>query len=564
MKPIQSVISTLLFLVFFSVVHSQNNGRRYVRFVDRAKDMETVKFQDIQPTPKAERLSSSKGEIHLNYDQNLPDSIKTALNVATEIWSAKIPTKIPIYVEIYFESLDSDILMLTDVSLIESAPYTGMPSSLAAQILQTEYGTFDSPDGYIILNSDIKWNCAFASDLGLEYNITTMTLRGIARVLGFGSSIQDYGNDEYYYYFSFPSYFDNLLHNDNIFCHELQEGSQEMASFVKGGNVYIDTETSRYKIYAPSLFKQDESLCYFDNNNSLMSHSLKDGDVALSVDYATIDVLKTLGWDIKDDRVAIKCGDVSENGIGSSYCEHTFKLQDHQEVLKSYNWKYYLKVSKDEYNLISTGSDSDFVIPAVSNPDELYINEEGDFEGKVECVFHTEQGEKTAKLFYLSLEQKPFIISIDDIKRTDYDKYGFSLDFSVRYKGAEKIFVEVEEEYSTMVASYRFDEPYIAHVKTGKMLSLGYTWVTVYTYNKYGETEEFFEIEPRYDISISHFCDSTFKSNDIKEVGIYNLAGTCLYYGDNNYCSNCLVPGVYLKKIIYKDGHVETFKIPIK
>lgn len=99
-----------------------------------------------------------------------------------------------------------------------------------------------------------------------------MVLRGIARCLGFGSSIVERSKDEFSYFLRYPTYFDKLLYCDNNALSDLPEGSSAMADFVKSNKVYAHTESRDYKIYAPDEFVQDLSLCYFDGENSIMSH----------------------------------------------------------------------------------------------------------------------------------------------------------------------------------------------------------------------------------------------------------------------------------------------------
>lgn len=99
----------------------------------------------------------------------------------------------------------------------------------------------------------------------------------------------------------------------------------------------------------------------------------------------------------------------------------------------------------------------------------------------------------------ISDNEKPIIQSIDNISIVNTGDYEFSLTFDVKYAGADYVSVEIEEEYNTTLRNYRFDEPYIAHVKIGNITNLYYSWVTVIVSNKYGTTSETLEYEPTFD-----------------------------------------------------------------
>ena len=141
--------------------------------------------------------------------------------------------------------------------------------------------------------------------------------------------------------------------------------------------------------------------------------------------------------------------------------------------------EFYLKNKGGEYISVSTGNNFDFTINEISNPREYFVNLDGDLEGKVECEYMLSGNIFKAAPFSISLELKPEILSIDDVVVISNDDYSFNLLFNVRYTGADYINVEVEEEYNTTVRLYTFEEPFIAHVKTGNITSLYYSWVTI-------------------------------------------------------------------------------------
>lgn len=448
---------------------------------------------------KTDRLSNNEGTIILTYDESLPDSIHTSLLAAKKLWESKLHTIQPIYISVSFEPLGEDIAMIADVTYCGQSDLTDCPCALASQISNVAYGSIDSPDGLIILNSDIDWNCRFSKDATSEYNLPTMIIRGIAKCLGFGSCIIEDGPNQLSFLWGVPSYFDQLLHCNSTAISELREGSPEMANFVTSNNVYLRSESRDHKIYAPKTFIPYKSLCYFDDNNSIMSYSLGQGNIDLSIDDKTLDILKTIGWRVLQATLSIRCNNITASGIGSSYESHTFSLDKKNENVSNFSWRFLLKNKQGEYTQISNGDTETFTIDKISSPDNFYININGDLEGRIECDYSLNGKLHSAVPFTLSLELKPIIQSIDNISTINTGDYEFALIFDVKYTGADYVSIEIEEEYNTSLRNYRFDEPYIAHVKTGNITNLYYSWVTVKVSNKYGAAYELIEFAPIFE-----------------------------------------------------------------
>lgn len=567
---LRTIFKIAVFL-FFTIgtatgsVSSQVSSKRTLRYIDKYQTT-TGLFMDQTIPLKANRVSSIKGNIVLLYDEELPDSVKLALGVAKDMWESKLPTKLPVFIQILFEPEDTDVAMISDVMYSEST--LGCPSALLSQLSGEPQGSIDSPDGLIIFNSNIDWNCNFTTNIAQEYNITTMALRGIARCLGFGSSIYDAGSDDFHYYFEWPAYFDKLLHNQSFWMSELPQGSSQMKNFVKSNEVVLDTPSSSYKVYSPETYIPYMSLCYLDNNNSIMSYSLGQGNVSLEIDDSTIDILRTLGWDLPFSGFKIVCDNVSENGIGSSYDDHTFSLNRGNNNVSGYNWKFSLKNKSGTYDLISTGTSEYFTISKISSSQDFYVNLNGDLEGRIECDYTTNGASYSAVPFSISLELKPVILSIDNISINRH-QYDFSLNFNVEYVGADNVSVEVEEEYNTTLRSYRFDEPFLAHIKTGNITSLFYSWVTIVVTNKYGSAYETLEYAPSYGMNSHSISPATVVNSNIPLIAntwikLFKIDGTIIYDGpESSFTTENIPSGLYIKRKIVDDNILETVKIVV-
>ncbi|WP_303330946.1 hypothetical protein [Bacteroides acidifaciens] len=541
--------------------------KRAIRYVENVRTGNSS-FQNQKLPLKANRLSNAKGNIVLTYDDSLPDSVKVVLTAAKEMWESKLPAKLPIFISVVFEPMEPDIAMVADVLYCEDGEVPGCPCALAPQLTGHLISSVESPDAVIIFNSEIDWNCNFADHVATNSNLMTMALRGITRSLGFGASIYESTKDSFYYYFDFPSYFDNMLYNNGRCLSTLTQGSSEMAQFVKSNNVYLKTSSNQYKIYAPSQYKPYMSLAYLDDNNSLMSYSLTQGDVALNIDEKTVDILRAIGWDFPVTGLNIVCDDISDNGIGSSYTSHTFSLAKSNTSISKYNWRFYLKNKSGQFVLISSSQSPTFTIAKIESENNYYININGDLEGRIECDYIANGTNYSATPFALSLELKPVIFSIDNITVVKQTQHTFSLLFNVRYAGADNLSVEVEEEYNSVVRDYDFYEPFIAHVKTGNITSSYYSWVTIIVTNKYGSTYETMEYEPAYNVAgnVQSGIDETTPNdiNDVQKILIFRIDGTIVFDGSPiELADYCVSPGIYFKRSIHHNGIARTSKIVI-
>ena len=565
-------IALLISSVMPGFTQSVNPQRYSIRYADKIKTG-NVNFENQKLTAKARRLSSNKGNINLVYFDEVPDSMKVALSAAATLWEAKISNKYPIYIGVIFQEVDPEIAVAADVYYYEykfNNDTVLCPSSLLSQIGNEYDNDENSVDGYIYLNPNLNWNCTFTTENFADYNLTTMALRGIARCLGFGADIFESDYDYFEYLSSYPTCFDKYLFSNSTCLVDIEIGSSKMAEFVKSDNVYFKSTYNSYKIYAPNEFIQDMSLCYIDDDNSLMSHALGKGNCVLTIDEKTIDILRTIGWNLPETGLRIKSDEISDDGIASSYINHTFYLDKGDITVTNYQWKFLLKNKSGEFELISAGNSDKFSIDKIETPENFYVNINGDLEGRIECSYHINGENFNAIPFSISFELKPKIISIDNIEKHYSSKYGFYLTFTVQYTGADAIYTRVEEDYSYGERVYWCYEPYLAHVKTGIITNLFYSWVTVEVENNYGIVEETLEFEPEYDIyspgyNILGISDSYFDEYLIDEIQIFSLNGILIYEGSPfDLSMNKITSGLYIKKEFFRDGTCKTSKLTIK
>ena len=90
----------------------------------------------------------------------------------------------------------------------------------------------------------------------------------------------------------------------------------------------------------------------------------------------------------------------------------------------------------------------------------------------------------------------PSIVSIENVVKHPVDNTKFTLTCTVKCENAKYLNVEVEEQYSTTLRSYRFDNPETVEVETGAITSLYNSTVIFIAVNEAGETQEILEFTP--------------------------------------------------------------------
>ena len=344
--------------------------------------------------------------------------------------------------------------------------------------------------------------------------------------------------------------------------------TREMATFVTSDEVYFDTGSKSYYIFSPKEFIDGESLCSLKDDNSLMSASLGEGNSFMNIDQSTIDILNAIGWNLPLEELGIKCLDIDETGIGSSYKKHTFMLADNALAIDAFQWNFSLKNKYGKYESISSGKSRTFTIEEIANPENYYFNNNGDLEGKIECIYTVEGNEYTAEPFKISLEQKPQIISISEITRT-WNNYNFTLDFNICYAGSDHVNLRIEEEYSYNYTTERIDQPFFAHVNTIGISGLYYSWVTIEVSNQYGTSRRTLEFPPYFSNPNQTICEIQKKSSchidKIQDIQLFNLCGDLVFKGSESDLNLIDLPsGIYIRREVSLSGSINTSKVIVK
>jgi len=243
----------------------------------------------------------------------------------------------------------------------------------------------------------------------------------------------------------------------------------------------------------------------------------------------------------------IICSDISSNGIGSSYIQHTFSLDCGTAHVSDYKWTFKLKQSSGEYAVVSTGNGSSFTIDEITDYSNYFVNNNGALEGRIECSYTFDGYAQVANTFALSLELKPVILSIEKQRIDNKDNYSYYLLLDIRYAGADYVTVEIEEEYNGAIQCERFYGPFLVHAKVGNITSLSDSWVTIIVKNQYGTASETFYYKTIYDAGVQ---DVKITSPGHQKIEVYSVDGSLIYSGfKDDFKSDYLSSGLYIKKL---------------
>lgn len=255
---------------------------------------------------------------------------------------------------------------------------------------------------------------------------------------------------------------------------------------------------------------------------------------------------------------SLHCETMDTDGIGSAYLTHTFSLENDEDVA-SYLWHFYLMDQQGEYVEVAGGDTApSFAITEIEDP-EKYAISDGCLSGVVECLYSTSDTQYRTILFPVTLELKPIILNVSNIVKHPVEEWYFYVTFDVEYRGADKLSVETEEDYSTIMTVKDYYEPLLAHPSSYPVHSLYYSWITIVVRNEYGTAEKTLEFAPEQ-VSI----DDIMASDPDRLVEVFTLQGISVFKGKaSEYEESTLSPGMYIRRWIGTDGRVQADKIMV-
>jgi len=465
------------------------------------------------PLPaKIQRRSSKKGgNIHIDFDANVADSLQLTIGAAADFFASLLPIGTNVGLSVALADIENDMEVSVIYTLDSLYSY---PTSLYKNILNKSYNN-DNYDATIKFSENASWACGIGSTIRVgEKSLATAMLRAISIALGFGTTIsQIKGNNNTDIivfntgYGTQFSIFETLVFNNNgTSLTSVNHGSKkrnnaELINYMQNTDtMWVVLDSAQYQLYNPTPFVKNKSMIFLDEPSSLMHYQIPEGHINLSVDEITRSILKEIGWPLDvettENDIEIQCSTIPSTGIASAYATYTFTLNNYTSNVTNTSWKYMVKHASGEYVCVSqqTGGQTFQIMPSSVNANTAYINADGDMEGIIQYTY-TRSGREYTALYKLTLEYKPTIWGVYN-QKSHFGPYAnlYNYSFSVSYAGAESLTIGVEQEYSAGYDTYYIYEPYWAHAYVTNLNCGNMVWVDISATNSYGSTMYTIEI----------------------------------------------------------------------
>ena len=261
---------------------------------------------------------------------------------------------------------------------------------------------------------------------------------------------------------------------------------------------WLNTGKVIYQLAEPPYTKDNPPFVFIKDMNSLMKGDLSTGDYILNVDEATRAILRDLGWDAPATAlISIAGDDVDDTGLASAYSSHKFRINKGNLSISDPKWVLELPLADGKTQSMQLPDNNlSCTTPSIKNEKDYKINSDGDIEAQLKftCTIDGVEAKASFKIYF---ELKP-LIEYAVIERIEdnapYDSYNAY--YKVKYRGAEKIQIYVEEEYAPKVKYSVINEPYIAHGMADHITAPFFAWINFVAENEYGKSIYTIELEP--------------------------------------------------------------------
>lgn len=500
------------------------------------------KWSNLPMLHKSLRTNTGSPSIIISSDLELDDQTNKVVEYVMSVWEAHIVNGVNLYINIEMSNdIVEDIQTVVRYQENDGIIY---PVALRAYLDKQSERDTTYPDGIIRINSKTSWDYALGDNISSNgKNLALGIMRSMARIMGFGSNISINENGEYFFLDKrFHSIFNTLVSNSsgkflNSIGINKGKPNPQLKSYIDEPNQFfsVSTKNGSYKLASPPYSRNNLPFVYLDldeNNTSLMSSNLSVGNYILQIDKATQDILNQLGWNTQTPSPIIIVGEnIPETGLVSAYESHNFTISNKDIPITNPKWVLTIpEANGNVESIILNDNGLRCTTPPITNEKKYKINSDGDIEAHL--VFYCKSNGKEIKTppYNVHFELKPLIeyATITDIHdNAPYASYNAS--YVVKYRGADKIKVSVEEEYGSKTKSCYIIEPYIATGVADHITSPYYAWIDFVAENKYGKSTYTIELQP-YGVTSYPCASNTNKKNHLEKTQYSN--NICLNNND--------------------------------
>lgn len=476
-------------------------------FSDTFNETSGTRF-NVPALSKEKRTSSRAPSFEITNESDLEEKVYKGADYAMSVWESCIIGDNKIYIKVQLaDNIEEDIR--TSVHYIQRDGLL-MPYALFAYLENISDRDNTTPDGIITINSNTIWDYNLGDNISPDKkNLSFGIMRAIARILGFGSSVQVESLGSYKFTDKrYHTIFDNIVSdssNKKLTSISVNRGkpSQELKDFIENPNMtfWVNTGNKTYQLAEPPYTKECPPFVFLKDKNSLMRSDLNAGDYILNVDQTTGTILRSLGWNTQSPLISIFSDDVDETGLASAYSSHRFRINTdnlpNNTTISNREWKLELPLANGEIQLIDLADNNLSCTTApIENEKNYKINSDGDIEAQLKFRCTIDEAEIRAS-FKIYFELKPLIeyAVIDRIEdNAPYESYNAY--YTVKYRGADRIQVYLEQEYTSKVDFKYIKEPYIASGVADHIANPSYAWIDFVAENEYGKSVYTIELQP--------------------------------------------------------------------
>ena len=266
-------------------------------------------------------------------------------------------------------------------------------------------------------------------------------------------------------------------------------------------------------------------------------------------------------------NIGISAKNMSESGILSAYIQHEFTLDKGSLAITDPQWTLTLPLNNGDFEYLSLNDDAFSCITKELDFASSYKTDaDGIMEARLQFTGILNGIEITTEPFNFYFDLKPVIEYAVIEKIEDESPYpSYNAYYKVKYLGAEKIRIAVEEEFGGMIKSTYLYEPYIAygcaeHIKAPYM-----AWIDFEAKNNYGKATYTIELLPYGEVTNSVdniFEDISGSPFEYRAIEVYDTHGKKIADVDDiSLVSQLSIKGILIIKATTVSGEIKTLKI---
>lgn len=433
-------------------------------------------------------VTSRMGKFEATYDsddENLRDGMIHCLRMAMDMWEDKMQFTIPVKFHVSATlNLSHFIEVKTLVHYSKIDRYRSRVHCLYKQA-HNDSELVDS----IFINANIDWNYSRLYDISEgSNNITTIFLKQIAHILGFGISVTEVNGQIGFTINRTYSDFDDFVIDANgnkLSSLARMGGSTDLSNFLRQ-NIFFASNGLTNKLYSDTnrvdIYKTGK---YFSFTNAgLMNYPQAPQSEPMKINTKLWSVIDSIGWNIKPYEREIICNDLDQAGYGSAYLPHTFNLSG---AGLNYDWRYQsFSHSTGQYSTKASITGHSFIISNLPEFSDDEIGPDMCVQSRIECEV-VQDGITKKYTLPVFLELRPVFVTcnVSNVNCPTGSNY-YSMDVTLEYYGAQSCQMSVCNEYAPPTNhNINGEGQRIIHVDS--VFKYGQSFLDIKLSNEYGE-----------------------------------------------------------------------------